>query len=124
MGNTRHDSTRSAVLALSLALGGGCTVQAQTTGGPGLSSGSGQGTGAGGFSGVIRNRSGSMSGVGPGSSGSVSSGPRSAPPTGPRRGSIPLGPGVNVSFPNDPYLLPFLMPDQAANPLDSKAPTR
>jgi hypothetical protein len=124
MGNTRHEGRKSAVLALSLALGGGWTVHAQDTSGPGLSSGSGQGTGAGGFSGVIRNRSGSMSGVGPGSSGGVSSGSRSAPLTGPRRGTIPLGPGVNVSFPNDPLLLPFLRPDQAANPLDSKAPTR
>jgi hypothetical protein len=122
MGNTRHDITKKAVLALSLGLGGGGTVDAQMTGGPGLSSGTGAGTGAGGFSGVIRNRSGSISGVGPGSL-SGESGGVGPLRLGPRRGTVPFGPGVDVSFPNDPYLLPFLMPEESGNAPESKGPT-
>jgi hypothetical protein len=122
MGNTRHDITKSAVLALSLGLGGGWTVDAQMTGGPGLSSGTGAGTGAGGFSGVLRNRSGSISGVGPGSL-SGESGGVGPLRLGPRRGFVPFGPGVDVSFPNDPYLLPFLMPEESGNAPESKGPT-
>ncbi len=71
MMNAHHNLTKSAVVVLGLALAGGGTAHAQTTGGPGRSSGSGSGTGAGGvMGGVQRNQSGSMSGVGPGSTGS------------------------------------------------------
>ncbi len=45
-------------------------------------------------------------------------------PLGPGRGTVPFGPGVDVSFPNDPYLVPFLLPQEAANPVEGKAPSR
>jgi hypothetical protein len=35
-----------------------------------------------------------------------------------------FGPGVDVSFPNDPYLLPFLQLEQAGAPFDKKVPTQ
>ena len=57
--------SRSALLAVGLAWGAAIPVLAQMTSGPGLSSGTGAGTGAGGFSGVIRNQAGSISGMGP-----------------------------------------------------------
>jgi hypothetical protein len=123
MGNGRHNGKRPAILALALAIWLGGAVHAQMTGGPGLSSGSGEGTGAGGFSGVLRNRSGSMSGAGPNRAGTGLSGSRSGPYLGPRRGTVPFGPGVDVSFPNDPYIVPFLLPEEAANALESAAPT-
>ncbi len=113
---------KTAALALGLALGGGWTVQAQMTSGPGLSSGTGEGTGAGGFSGVVRNRSGSISGVGPQSLGGVRGGVDSLR-SGPRSGSVTFGPGVDVSFPNDPYLLPFLLPETTPNPIEGKTAT-
>ena len=129
MGNIRRDGTRSTVLALSLALGGEWTIYAQ---GPSRSTGSGVGTGAGagamssantgagGHDRVIRRRrSGSMSGRGPGSP--MDSG--TALPLGPRRGTVPFGPGVDVSFPTDPYLVPFLLPEEAANPIEGKTAT-
>ena len=128
MGNIRRDGTRSAVLAMSLALGGEWTVHAQ---GPSLSTGSGVGTGAGAgamssantgaggaMTGSPRSGSGMMSGRGPGSP--MDRG--TALPLGPGRGTVPFGPGVDVSFPNDPYLIPFLIPEEAANPLPGKAP--
>jgi hypothetical protein len=116
----RHIGTGSAILALGLL--GQMGSHAQMTAGPGLSSGSGAGTGAGGFSGVIRSPSPSISGVGPPSLSGVRGGV-DALRLGPRTGAVPFGPGVDVSFPNDPYLAPFLMPEEAANPVDSKAPT-
>src|SRR5271157_2377291 len=87
---------------------------------PGLSSGSGQGTGTGRSSGVQRNPSGSVSGVGPqrigpggGFEGEVT--PRQIP--GGR--SIPLGPGVNVRFPDDPALGPLLSGEDRLGPVSS-----
>ena len=91
---------------------------AQATGtGPGLSSGSGAGTGTGTSSSIQRNPSGSLSGSGPGpASGGRTGGsaPRGgddlAPDRAPRRPgepSIPLGPGANTRFPDDPSLVPF-----------------
>ncbi len=123
MRNRRRHSRKSAALALGLALGAGVTVQAQDmTQGPGLSSGTGSGTGAGGFSGVVRSRSGSISGVGP-SSISGTSGGVDRLRTGPRSGAVTFGPGVDVSFPNDPYLMPFLLPEEVANPIEGKTAT-
>ncbi len=131
MRNRRRDATRSAVLALSVALGGEWTVHAQR---PSLSTGSGAGTGAGAgamssadtgaggaMTGTDRSGSGMMSGRGPGSpmdSGTVL-------PLGPRRaGSTSFGPGVDVSFPTDPFLVPFLVPDEVNNPLEGPAQGR
>ena len=92
-----------AVLVASLAFCLPSMLMAQEP--PGLSSGTGQGTGTGRSAGVQRNPSGSVSGVGPPRmgpgrefEGEVS--PRQIP--GGR--SIPLGPGVNVRFPDDPGL--------------------
>ena len=102
--------------------------------GPRLSTGSGVGTGAG--AGAMSSREhrrrrarcpgantgagGAMSGRGPGSP--MDSG--TALPLGPRPGTVPFGPGVDVSFPTDPYLVPFLLPEEAANPVEGKAPSR
>ncbi|MGP0064759.1 MAG: hypothetical protein ACLQGP_14320 [Isosphaeraceae bacterium] len=124
MRNTRRDGRKTAALAIGLALGGGWTgiAQAQMTSGPGLSSGTGAGTGAGGFSGVIRNRSDSISGVGPQYMGGIRGGVDSLR-SGPRTGSVTFGPGVDVSFPNDPYLLPFLLPETTPNPIEGKTAT-
>ena len=95
-----------AVLVASLAFCLPSIMMAQEP--PGLSSGSGQGTGTGRSAGVQRNPSGSASGVGPqrmgpgrGFEGEVI--PRQIPGR-----SIPLGPGVNVRFPDDPTLGPLL----------------
>ena len=98
-----------------------------------LSSGSGVGTGAGAgamssantgaggaMTGTPRSGSGMMSGRGPGSP--MDRG--TALPLRPGAGTVPFGPGVDVSFPTDPYLLPFLLPEEAANPLQGKAPSR
>ena len=76
------------------------------TGGPGLSSGTGQGTGAGGRTGVLRNQSGSMSGVGPGTS-DTSEGLRGrplglTPGLGRRMRSTGFGPGVDVTVSQRP----------------------
>ncbi len=116
---TRRQRRKSAALAITLALGGGWSVQAQMTSGPGLSSGTGEGTGAGGFSGVIRNRSDSISGVGPGYMGGIRGGVDSLR-IGPRSGAVTFGPGVDVSFPNDPFLVPFLLPEASANTMEGK----
>ena len=97
------------------------------TGGPGLSSGTGAGTGAGGFTGVIRNRSGSMSGVGPGATGDILRG-RPVPPLPGYRvateESPAFGPGVDVTFPNDPYLIPFMAMEEPGAARDRKGTNR
>lgn len=128
----RRDGTRSAILALGVALGGEWTVLAQQ--GPGLPTGSGVGTGAGAGSMSTANTgagAGAMSGANTGAGGAMSGrGPGSAMdtgtalPLGPRRGTTPFGPGVDVSFPTDPYLVPFLLPVEAANPIQGQAPSR
>lgn len=129
MWNKRRDGTRSAVLALSLAVGGGwgsCTLAQDNPPGPGFSSGTGVGTGAGagamstanpsgfGSYGATDSGSGAMSARGPGSP--MVRG--RALPLGRRRGLVPYGPGVDVSFPTDPYLVPFLVPQQVGNDLE------
>src|SRR5271157_6216724 len=89
---------------------------------PGLSSGSGQGTGTGRSSGVQRNPSGSVSGVGP-----QRMGPgrefegEVAPRQIPGGRSIPLGPGVNVRFPDDPGLAPLLGREERLGPAGPNA---
>ena len=97
------------------------------TGGPGQSSGTGSGTGAGGFTGVIRNRANSMSGVGPGSEeGDLLRG-RPVPPlagSGRRAPIASFGPGVDVHFPNDPYLIPFMVMEEPLGPGDKKVSNR
>ena len=100
MRNTRRDSRKSAALALGLALGGGWTVQAQDDArGPASPPAPGAGTGAGGFSGVVRNRSGSISGVGPSSiSGDEwRGGPLSHAARG--SGAVTFGPGRGRDLP-------------------------
>jgi len=84
---------------------------------PGLSSGTGQGTGTGRSAGVQRNPTGSVSGSGPdrmrpgrGFEGEV------VPRQIPSGGSIPLGPGVNVRFPDDPGLAPLLGSEDRLGP--------
>ncbi len=129
MWNKRRDGTRSAVVALSLAVGGGwgsCAMAQGYPPGPGFSSGTGVGTGSGagamstanpsgyGSYGATDSGSGAMSARGPGS---PMVGGR-ALPLGRRRGMVPYGPGVDVSFPTDPYLVPFLVPQQVDNPLE------
>ncbi len=135
MAYRRREGTRSVVLALILALGGQWMVHAQR---PGLSTGSGVGTGAGAgamssantgaggaMSSAATGAGGAMSGRGdgPGTTLGGASGGVDALRLGPRTGTVPFGPGVDVSFPNDPYLLPFLMPEESRNLLESKAPT-
>jgi hypothetical protein len=116
---------KPAFLASCLVLGLVSTASAQMTSGAGLSSGSGAGTGTGLSTGVQRNRSGSLSGVGPGSGDDGLRGPPiQAPGGGRRRGTITsFGPGVDVSFPNDPYLLPFIQLEQGGAAFDKKIPT-
>lgn len=96
-----------AILVASLAFCLPPTLTAQEP--PGLSSGTGTGTGTGRSSGVQRNPSGSVSGnapprVGPGREFEGEVPPRQVP----SGASIPLGPGVNVRFPDDPGLAPLL----------------
>ncbi len=88
---------------------------------PGLSSGSGQGTGSGRSSGVQRNRSGSISGSGPDRLVPLNQGPGERPPL--RGGIRGLGPGVDVRFPNDPYVIPFMTLAEQGGPIDPNAPT-
>jgi hypothetical protein len=108
MRNHRLIDKMSAALALGLGLGLISPVFGQS--GPGLSSGSGAGTGAGGImGGVQRSGSSSISGVGPGPASTVY-GATVAQPLGPRTGAVPFGPGVDVTFPDDPYLMPYLLP--------------
>ena len=122
-------STKPATLLFALALGwGGPLAHAQMTGGPGQSSGTGAGTGAGGFTGVIRNRAGSMSGTGPGPAGGGDM--LRGRPVAPLPGSnsrppiASFGPGVDVSFPNDPYLIPFMVMEEPLGAGDKKVPNR
>ena len=117
--------TKSATLVFSLALGWSWPAHAQMTTGPGLSSGTGEGTGAGGRTGIIRNRSGSMSGVGPGSPADFLRGRPLAPLPGQesRRGITSFGPGVDVTFPNDPYLIPFMAMEEPGLPRDRRGPS-
>ncbi len=132
MAEKYQGSAGSAVVALGLALGGSWTAQAQ---GVSPSTGSGLGTGAGAGAMSTANTgagAGAMSSANPlsGSGAMTARGPGSpmaggtALPLGPRRGTVPFGPGVDVSFPNDPYLVPFLLPIEAANPLETKAPDK
>ena len=72
--------------------------------------------------GIIRNRSGSISGVGP-ASGDKWRGGHSASLRGRGAGDVTFGPGVDVSFPNDPYLIPFLVPEERRQPDGRQAPT-
>ena len=122
MRSKRRDGKKTAALAIGLALGVGGSVHAQMSSGPGLSSGTGAGTGAGGFSGVIRNDAESISGVGPQTLSGVSGGVDSLR-SGPRSGAVTFGPGVDVSFPNDPYLVPFLLPETTPNPIEGQPAT-
>jgi hypothetical protein len=103
MHRTLPPTIRSAVLVCAIALVASEPVHAQMTGGPGLSSGSGQGTGAGGRTGVLRNPTGSLSGVGP--------------------PSARFGPGVDESFPTDRELLPYLTIEHYGQPSDPNAPS-
>jgi hypothetical protein len=114
--------TFKGALAIGAALLSAAPAMAQMTSGPGLSSGTGQGTGAGGFSGIIRNRSGSVSGSGPGST-SRPLGPNQpvSPPT--RRPLTSLGPEADILYPNDPYLLPFMAIETEGAATDARAPT-
>jgi hypothetical protein len=124
MRDTRRDHRKTAVLALGLglALGAGSAVQAQDmTGPPGLSSGTGAGTGAGGFAGVVRTPSSSISGNAPVSIGGTRGG-TDALRFGRSTGAVLFGPGTDVSFPNDPYLMPFLLPEEVANPVQGNVP--
>jgi hypothetical protein len=120
---------KPAILASCLTLGLVASTSAQMTSGAGLSSGSGSGTGSGYSTGVQRNRSGSLSGVGPPSSSSTGDRMHGEPPP-PMRGArarrplTSFGPGVDVSFPNDPYLLPFMELEQGGAALGSRAPTQ
>jgi hypothetical protein len=136
MWNARRDGTRLATLALGLALGGEwmTDTEARAQQGPSLSTGSGTGTGAGAGAMSSANTgagAGAMSSANTGAGGAMSGrGPGSpmdrgtALPLGPGRGGVMFGPGVDVSFPNDPYLIPFLLPQEAANPVEGKAPSR
>ncbi|MHC5538634.1 hypothetical protein ACYOEI_10465, partial [Singulisphaera rosea] len=110
MTRKRFETTIPAALALGLAVSIPLSVSAQV--GPGLSSGSGEGTGTGYSSGVQNNRSGSVSGVGPGSSGLGVNGEEG--PRGPANYNrlppnfvVPFGPGVDTRFPDDTTLFPF-----------------
>jgi hypothetical protein len=102
---------RLAAIAVIVAAGAE-NARAQFSQGPGLSSGSGSGTGSGGFSGLRGNYTGSISGVGPGQfgPGTIIRGEPVVPLPGveSRRRMVGFGPGVDVTFPNDPYLVPFM----------------
>lgn len=90
---------------------------------PGLSSGSGQGTGTGRSAGIQRNPSGSVSGVGPNRRMQDAGGLVPLPPTSiPPSESIPLGPGVNVRFPDDPALGPLFLQPEPDSSTDGKSP--
>jgi hypothetical protein len=104
----RHfDLARKSILTVSL--GASIALPAAGQEQPGLSSGSGQGTGSGSSTGVQRNRTGSMSGVGPRASDiGGSAAPITPVPGGSFRGGAGFTQGVNVQFPNDPLLVPYL----------------
>jgi len=122
----RHfDLARTSIFAVSL--GAGIALPAAAQEQPGLSSGSGQGTGSGLSTGVQRNPTGSMSGVGPRSLGAGGQGAPMAPvPGGSFRGGAGFTPGVNVQFPNDPLLVPYLKleEEQFGGTVDGTAPNR
>lgn len=122
MRRTSLDRILPAVFSIGLAFGLNLPLLAQE--GPGGSSGTGEGTGAGGtMGGVQRNQSGSISGSGPGSAGGIDAGPfpyRRIP----QRFNIPAGPGVDVSFPDDPGLIPYLTLDIPSGTADGKSPTK
>jgi hypothetical protein len=119
----RHfDLARTSILAISLAAAADLTAAAQETS-PGLSSGTGQGTGSGLSTGVQRNITGSMSGSGAPAAGLGRRVTPSMPLPGGTFGSAGYGPGVNVQFPDDPYLIPFLRLEQFGGPIDPTAPT-
>ncbi len=125
MFHTLNVGTRRAAVIFSLTVGwSGAAAWGQMTSGPGLSSGSGVGTGAGGFSGVQRNQTGSLSGNGPGESagGPGLRGRPISPPAGYPREAF--GPSLDVTFPNDPYLVPFLTMEQPGAAYNPNAPTR
>jgi hypothetical protein len=100
-----HVIRLSAVLAVSLGSSLVAPTHAQETS-PGLSSGSGQGTGTGLSTGVQRNRSGSISGVGPSELDAFG---RPLPPYLPETGRVqpPFGPDFEERFPKDSELLRF-----------------
>jgi hypothetical protein len=88
---------------------------------PGLSSGSGQGTGSGRSAGIQRNPTGSSSGTGPERSSPRAGSYTPLPPTSIRPSqSIPLGPGVNVRFPDDPAIGPLFLGEQPLTPSDAR----
>jgi hypothetical protein len=121
MRRTTRDRFLPAVFSIGFVLGSGGGLYAQES--PGLTSGTGEGTGAGGTTGVQRNPSGSISGVGPSGPGFGAQDPGPFPFRRiPQRYNIPAGPGVDVSFPDDPGLIPFLRLDESL-PADGKAPT-
>jgi hypothetical protein len=124
MRRTSLDRFLPAVVTIGVVLGSSPPSPAQQP--PGLSSGSGAGTGAGGtMGGIQRNQTGSMSGVGPDASGGFGAndpGPfpiRRLPPGV----NIPAGPGVDVTFPDDPALVPFLTLEATGGSADGSAPT-
>jgi hypothetical protein len=119
----RHfDLARTSILAVSLGASIGLPAAAQEQ--PGLSSGSGQGTGSGLSTGVQRNPTGSMSGVGPRSRGAGGQARPPAPvPAGSYRGGGGYGQGVNVQFPNDSLLVPYLELEQFGGRVEGLGPT-
>lgn len=121
MSKKHFDFARTSILSLGLIAGTGLCAVAQEQ--PGLSSGTGQGTGTGLSTGVQRNPSGSMSGSGPPPAGLGRQYTPSAPLPGGTFGTAGYGPGVNVQFPDDPYLIPFMALEQFGGPVDEKAPT-
>jgi hypothetical protein len=107
-----------AFIVASLALGFAPPLAAQND--SGLSSGSGTGTGTGRSAGVYPP---------PGTRGRLS-GPNGAPgapfldQAGRRRIGAPFGPGINVQFPDDPILAPFLSLEEREAPGVKRAPIR
>ncbi len=119
-------ASRSAVVAVAVTLSGGWSVNAQFSQGPGLQSGSGSGTGAGGFSRLRGNDSGSISGVGPGEfgAGTIMRGRPvpNLPGAEASRRIVGFGPGVDVSYPNDPFLVPFMTMETPEAGASDRAP--
>ena len=78
--------------------------------------------------GVQRNQSGSMSGVGPGltGSGTILRGQPHCLRSWLRveENLVPFGPGVDVTFPNDPYLIPFMTMEQPGAQAEGKVPDK
>ena len=100
-----HPTIRYPALLLATAMAAGAFQPAMAQNDPGLSSGTGVGTGTGRSSVVSPPPLPSEDPLGRGSS-------PGRQPTAPPEGPIipaPLGPGVNVRFPDDPSIAPFLM---------------